>query len=517
MANIINSLAFGTGTYVITLPYATCNTAAGTQAKVATLTPNTNWSLETGSRVSVKFDAANSASSPTLNVNQSGAKTIRFRGAALTSSLFYWAAGSVVDFVYDGTYWNMTGAPHNYDSNTTYTFNGAVSTIKDNNLTASRALVSDANGKVAVSAVTSTELGYLDGVTSNIQTQLNSKLPTAGGTLSGDLKLSAANVDRYIWFNHSDTNARWRIGVEGSGSGNANYFVVESDKNTTNDTMTKALYIGMETLDATFGGNVTAPSFIGNLTGNAATATAVNWSGVTGKPSYYDAKAITSISRSGTTFTATYLDGTTATFSQQDNNTNTAHSHTAGNGISLSGSGGTSGTTTISLDASGVTASSYGPSADASPAHSGTFSVPYITVDTYGRITSASTKTITLPASGNTDTKVTQAADTTATTTLPVLLGYTSGTTATKQTVKKNSAQLNFTPGATYGTLTVKGDIIAGGGSDDYGIHPATNNYSTLGKANKKWYKVYTSNVYASNYYNSDGTAFSPKMTWNTF
>ena len=60
-------------------------------------------------------------------------------------------------------------------SNTTYTFNGAVSTIKDSNLTASRALISNSSGKVAVSTVTSTELGYLDGVTSAIQTQLNGK------------------------------------------------------------------------------------------------------------------------------------------------------------------------------------------------------------------------------------------------------------------------------------------------------------------------------------------------------
>ena len=52
---------------------------------------------------------------------------------------------------------------------------GAVSTITTANLTASRALVSNASGKVAVSAVTATELGYLDGVTSNIQSQLNGK------------------------------------------------------------------------------------------------------------------------------------------------------------------------------------------------------------------------------------------------------------------------------------------------------------------------------------------------------
>ena len=50
------------------------------------------------------------------------------------------------------------------------------------NLTVSRALVSDGNGDVSVSAVTSTEVGYLDGVSSAIQTQLNSKaegVPTA--------------------------------------------------------------------------------------------------------------------------------------------------------------------------------------------------------------------------------------------------------------------------------------------------------------------------------------------------
>lgn len=42
-------------------------------------------------------------------------------------------------------------------------------------MTASRALISNSSGQPAVSAVTSTELGYLDGVTSNIQTQLNGK------------------------------------------------------------------------------------------------------------------------------------------------------------------------------------------------------------------------------------------------------------------------------------------------------------------------------------------------------
>lgn len=56
---------------------------------------------------------------------------------------------------------------------------GGASTITSSNLTASRALVSNSSGKVTVSTITSTELGYLDGVTSNIQTQLNNKLSSA--------------------------------------------------------------------------------------------------------------------------------------------------------------------------------------------------------------------------------------------------------------------------------------------------------------------------------------------------
>ena len=55
----------------------------------------------------------------------------------------------------------------------------AIAFSKMENLTASRALVSDGSGDVSVSAVTSTEVGYLDGVTSAIQTQINTKT-TAG-------------------------------------------------------------------------------------------------------------------------------------------------------------------------------------------------------------------------------------------------------------------------------------------------------------------------------------------------
>lgn len=54
------------------------------------------------------------------------------------------------------------------------TITGAATTIVDSNLTTNRALISNSTGKVETSSVTSTELGYLSGVTSNIATKLSS-------------------------------------------------------------------------------------------------------------------------------------------------------------------------------------------------------------------------------------------------------------------------------------------------------------------------------------------------------
>ena len=78
---------------------------------------------------------------------------------------------------------------------------GGATSITSSNLTASRALVSDGSGKVAASAtVTSTELGYLDGVTSNIQTQLKAKAAASDLTShSGDTTKHITAAERTAW------------------------------------------------------------------------------------------------------------------------------------------------------------------------------------------------------------------------------------------------------------------------------------------------------------------------------
>lgn len=96
---------------------ATCPTAAGTAAKVATLqTSDRNFSLATGVRVAVTFTYGNSAATPTLNVNSTGAKTIAVATSATAkttgngTTYNTWGPYETVLFTYDGTYWVNKGS-----------------------------------------------------------------------------------------------------------------------------------------------------------------------------------------------------------------------------------------------------------------------------------------------------------------------------------------------------------------------------------------------------------------------
>ena len=84
--------------------YGTCVTAASTTEKKVT-TRLGDCTLELGRVVYVAFSYTNTAASPTLNVDNKGAKTIKGYGS--TAPATWWQAGDKVQFIYDGVYWVM--------------------------------------------------------------------------------------------------------------------------------------------------------------------------------------------------------------------------------------------------------------------------------------------------------------------------------------------------------------------------------------------------------------------------
>lgn len=92
------------GTSYTNRPFGTCGTAAGTSAKVVTCS---EFVLVQYATILVKFTYTNSASSPTLNVNGTGAKSIRWNGSTSIGDKI--KAGDVYEFIYDGTYWLCLG------------------------------------------------------------------------------------------------------------------------------------------------------------------------------------------------------------------------------------------------------------------------------------------------------------------------------------------------------------------------------------------------------------------------
>jgi len=90
--------------------YGTCTDSAGTVGKTVTCADFDT--LITGVTVYVKFAYGNTATSPTLNVNGTGAKPIYTAGTTPTTSpgntkLTSWYDNAIVSFTYDGTAWCM--------------------------------------------------------------------------------------------------------------------------------------------------------------------------------------------------------------------------------------------------------------------------------------------------------------------------------------------------------------------------------------------------------------------------
>lgn len=491
--------------------YATCSTTAATAAKVASIVDGSStFTLEKGARICVKFTNENSVAAPTLNVGSTGAKVIYWHGVALASSQ-YWQAGAVIDFVYDGSQWELVGVAKDNDTNTKVAqnkddttnsnfpilykntanstnetnqvkFDSAITVNPSTNtITASKFIgdlpeayltwggknfsgsyapidsalnpVLSANRLAGIKpagvtieysndgGTTWTNYGATDATkTALFTTSATFRIagPTASASANSKLRITIDGIDGgvytqlnkihiYLSTNYSNgttvsmesydynsstswhsviTNqavsgwSGWNVlnfKLPGSGAfGGSNSSTHQrkirltfsntsvSSGHESGGLQVNKIYayggVGWTTpsnlakngvpydynynLDVTFPSNITASKFIGPLNGNADTATKAG-----------SADKLTTSRKIELTSDVT---GSTSFDGSKD--------------VSI----------TATLKNSGVTAGSYGPSADSSPAHKGTFTVPEIKVDAKGRVTSASNRKITLPADNNT-------------------------------------------------------------------------------------------------------------------
>ena len=107
----------------------------------------------------------------------------------MTNGGWAWTPGT---FLYSGASGALTSTPSTTGRRIAYALTATKILILSNFMstyTASRAMVTDASGNVGVSAVTAAELGYVAGVTSAIQAQLDLKAPKASPAFTGDISV----------------------------------------------------------------------------------------------------------------------------------------------------------------------------------------------------------------------------------------------------------------------------------------------------------------------------------------
>lgn len=134
-----------------------------------------------------KSRTASAASAGQLRL--ANADTIKWRNAANDADLTLGVSSDGLQF--GGVDLPISGAIVNAD----IADDAAISLSKLAATTASRALVSDGDGFIVPATTTATEIGYVNGVTSAIQTQLNDKASTGSvSTVAGDLSTHIADT-----------------------------------------------------------------------------------------------------------------------------------------------------------------------------------------------------------------------------------------------------------------------------------------------------------------------------------
>lgn len=209
MASVANQFKIGDIEYAVAASaYGECSTAAGTAAKAVTIctdgdTTNTAFTLIKGVSVQVKFTVTNTAASPTLNVNGSGAKAIYYNGAAITAG--YLKVNKVYQFVYNGTQWDLVGdVDTNADIQVRVYRQDGSSYNADYPLIASRTKAADL-GTVGTESSNEAVYGLISDTDANIPTtnpytgMTKVKNLTVSGTITGGVTTASATLSASSW------------------------------------------------------------------------------------------------------------------------------------------------------------------------------------------------------------------------------------------------------------------------------------------------------------------------------
>lgn len=188
--------------------YGICNSAASDTNKVVEMT---GFVIMQGVTINVKFINANTASSPRLNVQTSGAYPIMQYGTtgagtnALTTS---WPAGAIVSFTFDGTNWVMNfgvntdtqySVQNTYDNTSIDPISGqgvaaAIGTLDITAIqnTAGKTVetITEQDGKVGA---TFQDIEITESQVTNLTNNLAAKAPINNPTFTGTVTLPAIN------------------------------------------------------------------------------------------------------------------------------------------------------------------------------------------------------------------------------------------------------------------------------------------------------------------------------------
>ena len=401
----------------------------------------------------VTGDLTGTASAATLAASATALAT--GRTIALTGDVTY-TSGS-----FDGT-GNVTGTASigsgvivNDDVNAS----AAIAFSKMENLTASRALVSDGSGDVSVSAVTSTEIGYLDGVTSGIQTQLDGKASTSFVPTTITIADESTDTTCFPLF---VTAATGDLGPK-----TASGLTFNSNTDVLSGTFSGALT-----------GNVTgnASGSSGSCTGNAATATALETARNIGGVSFdgtgnIDLPGVNSSGNQDTSGTAAIATTVTVADESSDTACNVLFTTAAtGNLGPKSGTNLTFNSSSGLLTATGFAGALTGNASTATALE---------TARNIGGVSFDGTGNIDLPgvnSAGNQNTSGTAAG-------LSATLGVSSGGTGATSLTANGVLIGNGTSAVTAVDMSTKGSLLAGDGSGNPStLGVGTNDFCTYSR-----------------------------------